>query len=200
MPLELCREIGAEYIVLSKTPPLFPPISTTDIVRNICAPLEVPLRVDFAGGWLDVPRFAREGAFIVNCAISPFVSLQDGGWWAERGGGLGGSGAYALLQGKNGIDSEVNQLRVGWQDPAIINESGLCVWRSGPIPALEIKTNGDLLKGRTAVLHTGVVHDTPATADVRRDYNAIEKAGALARDAVWSQSLEGLCIAVRASY
>jgi cytidyltransferase-like protein len=200
LKVELCREIGAEYIVLPKTPPLFAPISTTDIVCSIRAPLEVPLRVDFAGGWLDVPRFARPGAFIVNCAISPFVSLQDGGWWAERGGGLGGSGAYALLQGKDGVDSEVNQLGVGWQDPAIISETGLCVWMSGPRPTLEIKTNGGLLKGRMAVMHTGVVHDTPATADGRRDYDAIETAGALARDAVWSQSFEGLCAAVRASY
>jgi hypothetical protein len=45
-----------------------------------------PLRVDFAGGWLDVPRFSRPGAFVVNCAVSPLVSLDD--WPFHVGGGL----------------------------------------------------------------------------------------------------------------
>ena len=37
-------------------------------------------RVDaggFGGGWLDVPRLARPGAEIDNCAISPVVSLRE---------------------------------------------------------------------------------------------------------------------------
>ena len=67
----LCARIGARYVVLPKTPPQFAPISTTEIVRWIRAPQEAPLRVDFAGGWLDVPRFARPGAYIVNCADLP---------------------------------------------------------------------------------------------------------------------------------
>lgn len=58
----LCTEVGARYIVLPKTPPQFSPVSTTQIVHFIRAPEMAPLRVDFAGGWLDVPRFARPGA------------------------------------------------------------------------------------------------------------------------------------------
>ena len=73
---ELCARIGARYVVLPKTPPCSEQISTTQLVNRIKAPLSVPLRVDFAGGWLDVPRHARQGAYIVNCAISPFVSLD----------------------------------------------------------------------------------------------------------------------------
>lgn len=38
---------------------------------------DLPLRIDFAGGWLDVPRFAMEGACIVNMAISPLVTLTS---------------------------------------------------------------------------------------------------------------------------
>lgn len=45
----LCAEIGAQYVVLPKTPSQFPPISTSQIVRWIRAPREAPLRVDFAG-------------------------------------------------------------------------------------------------------------------------------------------------------
>ncbi len=193
----LCAEVGASYVVLPKTPPEFPPISTTEIVRYIRAPHEAPLRVDFAGGWLDVPRFARAGAYVVNCAISPTVSLRE--WPYERNAGLGGSGAWALLMGKDGVNAELD-LGVGWQDPAVISETGLCVWRSGARPELEFKSNGEFLRGRMALFWTGASHDTPAAAQKARDFDAIERAGKTARDAVWQQSFEGLAAAVRESY
>src|SRR3954469_16961235 len=155
---ELCAQVGAKYVVMPKTPPQFPPISTTQIVKFIRAPEVAPLRVDFGGGWLDVPRLARDGAFIVNCAISPTVSLRE--WPYERNAGLGGAGAWALLNGRDGIGSELD-LGVGWQDPAVIAETGLCAWRSGQRPALEIKTSGEFLHGRMALHWTGSSHDTP---------------------------------------
>jgi cytidyltransferase-like protein len=193
----LCAEVGARYVVLPKTPPQFSPISTSEIVRRVRAPGEAPLRVDFAGGWLDVPRHAREGGSIVNCAISPTVSLTD--WPYERNAGLGGSGAWALLNGADGVVSELS-LGVGWQDPAVIREGGLCVWRSGAVPRLELKTHGSMLHGRMALYWTGGAHDTPAEADRRRDYDAIFAAGARARAAVWEQDYAGLAEAVRLSY
>ncbi len=193
----LCAEVGARYVVMAKTPPEFPPISTTEIVRWIRAPQQAPLRVDFAGGWLDVPRFARAGGFIVNCAISPTVSLRD--WPYHQNAGLGGSGAWALINGRDGVTSELD-LGVGWQDPAVINESGLCVWRSGPRPELEVKTDGALLRGRIALFWTGKQHSTPAVVNQTRDYDAIERAGRTARDAVWANNFEGLAGGVRQSY
>ena len=193
----LCAEVGAEYVILPKTPPQFSPISTSQIVRFIRAPEAAPLRVDFAGGWLDVPRFSRPGAFVVNCAISPTVSLRN--WPYERNAGLGGSGAWALLNGRDGVSSELD-LGVGWQDPAIISETGLCVWRSGPRPELELKSNGALLRGRLALYWTGTPHDTPDLAKLPRDYSAIEGAGATAREAVWRNDLTLLADAVRQSY
>ena len=194
---ELCAQVGAKYVVLPKTPPQFSPVSTTQIVRLIRAPEVAPLRVDFAGGWLDVPRFAREGAYVVNCAISPTVSLRD--WPYERNAGLGGSGAWALLNGRDGVTSELD-LGVGWQDPAIISETGLCVWRSGRRPELEIKVSGDFLRGRMALYWTGLPHDTPDLAKLPRDYDAIARAAATARDAVWRSDLALLADAVRQSY
>lgn len=193
----LCAEVGARYVVMAKTPPQFPPISTTQIVKLIRAPAVAPLRVDFGGGWLDVPRLARAGAFIVNCAISPTVSLRE--WSYERNAGLGGSGAWALLNGKDGIGAELD-LGVGWQDPAVIAETGLCVWRSGPRPVLDVKTAGEFLQGRMALLWTGAAHDTPAIVHGRRDYEAIARAGATARAAVWQSDLAGLADAVRQSW
>lgn len=193
----LCAEVGAKYVVLDKTPPNFKPISTSEIVRYIRAPQEAPLRVDFGGGWLDVPRYARAGAYVVNCAISPTVSLRD--WPFERNAGLGGSGAWALINGRDGVHSELD-LGVGWQDPAVISETGLCVWHSGPRPRLEIKVSADFLSGCLALYWTGTPHDTPGMVGGKRDYAEIERAGALARDAVWARSLEGLAKAVAVSY
>ena len=193
----LCAQVGARYVVLPKTPPQFSPVSTTQIVRLIQAPTQAPLRVDFAGGWLDVPRFARPGAYVVNCAISPTVSLRE--WPYERNAGLGGSGAWALLNGRDGVNSELD-LGVGWQDPAINAETGLCVWRSGPKPALELKHNGEFLQGRMALYWTGTPHDTPDLAKHPRDYEAIARASATAREAVWRSDLKLLADAVRQSY
>ena len=193
----LCARVGARYVVLPKTPPQFDPISTTEIVRRIRAPQEAPLRVDFAGGWLDVPRFARPDGYIVNCAIAPTVSMRS--WPYERNAGLGGSGAWALLNGRDGVISELD-LGVGWQDPAVISETGLCVWRSGPHPELELKSDGALLRGRLALFWTGQSHSTPDLTEHPRDFAAIVRAGRTARDAVWRQDLGLLADAVRQSY
>ncbi len=194
---ELCAQVGARYVVLPKTPPHFNPISTSEIVRWIKAPQEAPLRVDFAGGWLDVPRYARPGGYIVNCAISPTVSLRS--WPYERNAGLGGSGAWTLLNGRDGVMAELD-LGVGWQDPAVIQEGGLCVWRSGRRPELEIKTSAAWLRGRMALRWCGKEHSTPSMVNDARDYDAIYRAGQAARDAVWRSSLAGLAAAVRQSY
>jgi cytidyltransferase-like protein len=193
----LCAEVGAKYIVLPKTPPKFEPISTSEIVKFIRAPQQAPLRVDLGGGWLDVPRYARPGAYVVNCAISPTVSLRH--WSYERNAGLGGSAAWALLNGRDGVASELD-LGVGWQDPAVVVETGLCVWRSGPRPELELKTNGDFLRGRMALFWTGRGHNTPDVANRTRDYDGIARAGALARSGVWEGSLDGIAAGIRESY
>ena len=178
---ELCELVGAQYTVLPKTPPRFEPVSTSSIVRWVQAPTEAPLRVDFAGGWLDVPRFARPGEFIVNCAISPLVSLRE--WPFEKQAGLGGSGAWALLNGRDGVESELD-LGVGWQDPAVIRETGLCVWRSGQSPVLDFKRNGDFLTGRMAIYWTGAPHDTPGVANHPRDFDRIAHSARIAREGV----------------
>ncbi len=190
----LCEEIGAVYFKLPKTPPKFEPVSSSGIVKWIKAPDEAPLRVDFAGGWLDVPRHAREGGFIINCSITPMVSLRK--WDYEQRSGLGGSGAWALLNGQNGVQSEI-ALGVGWQDPAIIRESGLCVWRSGPRPDLSIKRDGSMLKGRMAVFYTGTQHDTPGMSEDERDYDMIVASSKIAAEGVEQQDIQKLAAGTR---
>lgn len=190
----LCAETGAQYVILPKDLD-YEKTSTTDILNQIKAPSELPLRVDFAGGWLDVPKYARENAWIVNCAISPIVSLHE--WPYEKGGGLGGSAAFAMLNGKDGVKEEL-KLGVGWQDPAVIRETGLCVWKSGTDPLLDFKTSGEFLTGKMALLWTGENHVTYEKTDLERDYDSITRAGKLAREAVLpgNEDFQKLCKAV----
>jgi len=159
--------------------------------------IEVPLRVDFAGGWLDVPKFSIPGAFIVNCAISPLVSLKH--WPYHQGGGLGGSAAYAMLIGKDSVKSELD-MGVGWQDPAVIKETGLCVWQSGVEPVLDIKKNPSFLQGKMGLLWLGQEHHTPSNVDRKRNYDTIKLAGDLAAIAVDDNDLYKLAQAVNMSY
>jgi hypothetical protein len=196
------QQVGARYVVLPKDLPSSladTPVSTTSILAAVRAPTSLPLRVDFAGGWLDVPHHARPGCYIVNCAISPLVTLTH--WPYRLSGGLGGSGAHALLCGRDGVAAEL-ELGVGWQDPAVVKETGLCVWHSGQRPALDFKTDGAWLAGRLALLWTGSPHVTPQHTNVPRDYDAIAAAGAAARAAVipGSESFHGLAVAVAASH
>jgi hypothetical protein len=125
------------------------------------------------------------------------VSLTD--WPYEQKAGLGGSGAWALLNGRDGVEAELD-LGVGWQDPAVIRETGLCVWKSGPQPKLDLKRDGSFLKGKMALLWTDQQHDTPGVVDIERDYDLIFEAGLVAREAVMKESLEHLAQAVAMSY
>jgi cytidyltransferase-like protein len=193
----LCEELGIQYVVLKKSPPKFTPVSTSSIIQTVRAPFSVPLRVDFGGGWLDVPKFSRPGAFIVNCAISPVVTLTD--WKYELRSGLGGSGAWALLNGSDGVQSELD-LGVGWQDPAIIQETGLCVWRSGERPVLELKRNGDFLASRMALSFTGEQHNTPSNTNNTRDLDLIEQAGKAAFRGVLNADINYIAEGIQMSY
>jgi hypothetical protein len=74
------------------------------------------------------------------------------------------------------------------------------VWRRGPQPELELKTDSALLRGRLALLWTSQSHSTPDLTERPRDFAAIGRAGRTARDAVWRQDLALLADAVRQSY
>ena len=158
---------------------------------------KVPLRVDLAGGWLDVPSKARPDGIIVNCAISPMVGKDD--WPYRIGGGLGGSAANAILNGKDPFKSELG-MGVGWQDPAIIIETGLCAWRSGKQPSLIIKRNGSMLEGRMAIFWTGQRHYTPGLVDKYRNYDAIADSGKIGLAGLESESIESIWCAIRQYY
>jgi len=186
---------GAKLVAIPRQPS--EDVSTTAILAGIKEIVQVPLRVDFAGGWLDVPKFARPDGYIVNCTIAPLVSLTE--WPYRQNSGLGGSAAHAILQAKNGVRSEMD-MGVGWQDPAVISETGLCVWRSGEKPILEMKFNPDWLAGKMAIFWTGKPHASFDHVSHPRDYGQLAEAGKLARDAAHRSDVAQLAKAVNANY
>ena len=193
---KVCEKYNVKLIVLPKRN-LVTTASTTSIRSKIKDVEKVPLRVDFAGGWLDVPKLARKDAYIVNCAISPLVSLTE--WQYEKGAGLGGSAAYAILQVKQGVKAELD-MGVGWQDPAVISHTGLCVWRSGKKPILDVQLNPDWLEGKMLIYWTGNDHKSFDHVERKRDYNKIARAGKLAREAVLAKDIKILAEAVSLSF
>lgn len=160
--------------------------------------MKVPVRVDFAGGWLDVPKLARKDGVIVNCAVSPLVSKAS--WPYAKNSGIGGSAAWSLLEGHNPFTTELGA-GVGWQDPAIIMETGLCAWASGPQAKLLLKADPSLLlAGRMALLWRGGSHVTADLVDKERDYNLIADAGKLAYMAIRLESVDMLRQSIELSY
>ncbi len=194
---KLCKECGVEFVVLEKNMPEGYQTTSSQVVDRIKAPAHAPLRVDFAGGWIDVPENAIPGEYIVNCSISPTVSLKE--WNYRQGAGLGGSGGWSVLNGWDPVRSELG-LGVGWQDPAVIAETGACVWKSGPRPELDFKNTGAFLKGKMAVYDTRIKHDTPGLASLNRNFNKIAKAARVARLGVLQQDVTVLAVAVQLSY
>lgn len=192
-----CESVGAEFVVLDKTEPQQGQTTSSQVLSRVKAPMHAPLRVDFAGGWLDVPENAMPGEYVVNCSISPTVSLKE--WLYRQGAGLGGSGGWSVLNGWDPVKSELG-LGVGWQDPAVIAETGACVWKSGGRPVLDFKNTGDFLKGCMAVYDTRVKHYTPGFAGYERSYERIAKAARIARLGVQQQDVAVLAVGVQMSY
>ncbi len=192
-----CLEQGVQFVVLEKTLPPGMQTSSTEVVERIKAPNHTPLRVDFGGGWLDMPEYAMEGEFIVNCSISPTVSLKE--WHFRQGAGLGGSGAWSVLNGWDPVRS-AHGIGTGWQDPAVIAETGACVWKSGQYPVLDFKNTGEFLRGCMAIFDTRIKHHTPGIASLERNFGKIAKAGRVARLGVQQQDIAVLAVAVQLSY
>lgn len=192
----LCRETNTQCVILKKQAESNNRRSCTEMINWVKAPAFVPLRVDFAGGWLDMPQFSRKGGYIVNCAVSPTVSAQD--WPYRKNAGLGGSGAWSVLNGWDPVESEL-KMGSGWQDPAVIAETGACVWLSGQYPVLDFKNTGDFLKGKMAILDLGYSHHTPHLSQNKRDYDLIESASRIARKGVMRKNIHILAEAVRLS-
>ena len=99
----LCDETGTRIaFVTREVPPELSPTSTTRIINKINYAYRAPLRIDFAGGWTDVP-FIMNGqtGYVSNVAIKPLIEVKNqtfnfSGY--PRGSGLSTSTAVKLLE------------------------------------------------------------------------------------------------------
>ena len=156
-----------------------------------------PVRVDFAGGWLDTPNAHRTGGYVVNCAISPLVSRNK--WQSAQRSGLGGSSAWAFVNKMDPFKYDQEHGN-GWQDSAIVLETGCCVWHSGDVPVLDFKNTGGFLKGHMALWYTGIQHDTATLSEKTRDFERIKMISEIARMGVLNKNIHILALAVSLTY
>ena len=168
-----------------------------ELVEITNFPSVSPVRVDFAGGWLDTTGAHRTGGFVVNCSISPTVSKEK--WDYSQRSGLGGSSAWALVNGINPFKYDLEHGN-GWQDSAIVLETGCCVWKSGDSPVLEFKCTGEFLKGKMALYNTNHPHDTEILSKKDRDIPRIIEISKIARLGVLNQNIDILSLAVSLTY
>ncbi len=83
-------------------PPELHPTSTTKIIDKINFSYKAPLRIDFAGGWTDVP-FIMQGktGIVSNVAIKPLIEYRNGNFnfaGYPRGSGLSTSTAAKVIE------------------------------------------------------------------------------------------------------
>ena len=100
---KLCDALGVKIEFVSReVPEELMPTSTTNIINKINYSLKAPLRIDFSGGWTDVP-FIMNGqkGYVSNVAIRPLVEYKGGKFnfsGYPRGSGLSTSTAAKLLE------------------------------------------------------------------------------------------------------
>jgi len=100
---ELCKQVGTRMEFVSRVvPPELEPTSTTRIIDKINFKYRAPLRVDFAGGWTDVPYIMGDKkGYVSNITISPLIEYKNGVFnfcGYPRGSGLSTSTAAKLLE------------------------------------------------------------------------------------------------------
>lgn len=99
----LCDRLGIEiYFVERDVPEELEPTSTSRIIDKINFSYKAPLRIDFAGGWADVPHIMNDSpGFVTNVAIKPRIEYKLGSFnfsGYPRGSGLSTSTAAKLLE------------------------------------------------------------------------------------------------------
>lgn len=99
----ICDSLDIKIRFVSRVVPKeLEPTSTSRIIDKINFSYKSPLRIDFAGGWTDVPHIMEgEKGYVSNIAIKPLIELKAGKFnfsGYPRGSGLSTSTAAKLLE------------------------------------------------------------------------------------------------------
>jgi cytidyltransferase-like protein len=100
---QLCSTTGSHILFVTRVvPPELKATSTTKIIDLINFKYRAPLRIDFAGGWTDVPYImGSKKGYVSNVAIQPLIEYKNGQFnfsGYPRGSGLSTSTAVKLLE------------------------------------------------------------------------------------------------------
>jgi cytidyltransferase-like protein len=191
---ELCDRLGTKMEFVNRiVPPELELTSTSRIIDKINFAYRAPLRIDFAGGWTDVP-FIMGGkpGYVSNMTIGPLIELKNGKFnfsGYPRGSGLSTSTAVKLLEmissktynsdsktlahiGEDLFNLENTELNwaIGRQDQYSIVYGGFNCFEFGQTYAkrMDINVPGETLeefKKNLLLLHTGVSRNAQSAVE-----------------------------------
>jgi rfaE bifunctional protein nucleotidyltransferase chain/domain len=100
---EMCDRYGVTIQFVSRiVPPELKATSTSHIIDKINFAYRAPLRIDFSGGWTDVPYIMNgDLGYVSNVAIRPLIEFKNGKFNLSgypRGSGLSTSTAVKALE------------------------------------------------------------------------------------------------------
>lgn len=181
----ICDRLNIDVALVPRTvPDRLVPTSTSAIIEKIRFAYRSPLRIDFAGGWTDVPAI-MDGlpGYVTNIAIAPLIEWREGQFnfaGYPRGSGLTTSTAAKLLEllgakhysldakglteiAEDLFSLENNDLNwaIGRQDMYALVFGGAHCWECMPetaIPCGPVVEPGRLseFRDRLLLLHTGI--------------------------------------------
>ncbi len=205
----LCQANGVKLEFVKRiVPQELEATSTTRIIDKINFKYRAPLRIDFAGGWADVPYIMGDKkGYVSNVAISPLIEFKNGQFnfsGYPRGSGLSTSTAVKLLElisaksynsdsktlsqiGEDLFNLENNELNwaIGRQDQYSIVFGGFNCFEFGKDYAkkLDFNITKEMLeefKKNLVIIHTGVSRNAQSAVEqVYQNYNTPQGKDAL---------------------
>ncbi len=190
----VCSATGTRIELVKRiVPPELEATSTTRIIDKINFKYRAPLRMDFAGGWTDVPYImADKKGYVSNATISPLIEYKNGQFnfsGYPRGSGLSTSTAAKLLEmissktynsdskalsqiGEDLFNLENTELNwaIGRQDQYSIVYGGFNCFEFGRDYAkrLDINVSREILeefKKNLLLIHTGVSRNAQSAVE-----------------------------------
>jgi cytidyltransferase-like protein len=190
----LCKLTDTRIELVKRiVPPELEPTSTTRIIDKINFKYRAPLRMDFAGGWTDVPFIMGDKkGYVSNMTISPLIEYKNGQFnfsGYPRGSGLSTSTAAKLLEmissktynsdskdlsqiGEDLFNLENTELNwaIGRQDQYSIVYGGFNCFEFGKDYAkrMDINVSMDILetfKKNLLLMHTGVSRNAQSAVE-----------------------------------
>lgn len=199
----LCKKYDVQIKFVSRiVPKELEATSTTRIIDKINFSYKAPLRIDFAGGWADVPYIMDNNlGYVTNVAIKPLIELKGGKFnfsGYPRGSGLSTSTAAKLLEmigakNYNADSKDLNEIAedlfnlenkelnwaIGRQDQYSIVYGGMNCFEFGTEYAKPINKNIsqdklELFRKNLLLVHTGVSRNAQqAVEQVYHNYSSV---------------------------